>query len=61
MSDGNSIDREPISKFIAESVVIDLSTKYRIEEVFTYSDLGAYSKVINLTPSCFIQVPMNKY
>src|SRR5919197_2950082 len=43
MIDGNSIDREPISKFIGESVVIDLSTKLKIGEGVTYSDLDAYS------------------
>ena len=46
MIDGNSIDREPISKFIGESVVVDLSTKHKIGEGITYSDLEVYSNVI---------------
>ena len=44
---GNSIDREPISKFVGESIVIDLSKKHNIGEGVTCSDLEAYSNVIN--------------
>src|SRR5919109_383848 len=43
--DGNSIDREAISKFIGESVVIDLSGKRKIGDGITCSDLETYSEV----------------
>ena len=46
MIDGNSIDREPLSKFIGESIVIDLSKRCNIGEGITCSDLEAYSKII---------------
>lgn len=46
MIHGNSIDREPLSKFIGESIVIDLSGKRNIGEGITCSDLEAHSKVI---------------
>jgi kynurenine formamidase len=46
MMHGNSIDTEPLGKFIGESIVIDLSGKRNIGEGITCSDLGAYSKVI---------------
>jgi arylformamidase len=46
MIDGNSIDREPLSKFIGESIVIDLSKRCNIGEGITCSDLEAYSKAI---------------
>jgi arylformamidase len=46
MMHGNSIDKEPLSKFIGESIVIDLSEKRNIGEGITCSDLEAHSKVI---------------
>ena len=46
MMHGNSIDTEPLSKFIGESIVVDLSEKRNIGEGITCSDLGSYSKVI---------------
>jgi Predicted metal-dependent hydrolase len=46
MMHGNSIDREPLSKFIGESIVIDLSGKRNIGHGITCSDLEAHSKVI---------------
>jgi kynurenine formamidase len=46
MIDGNSIDREPLRKFIGESIVIDLSRRCNIGQGITCSDLEAYSKVI---------------
>src|ERR687887_584122 len=39
MIDGNSIDREPISKFIGESVVADLSRKRKVGDGIICSDL----------------------
>lgn len=46
MVDGKSIDREPLSKFIGESIVIDLSKRCNIGAGITCSDLEAYSKDI---------------
>jgi len=46
MIGGTTIDREPISKFIGESVVFDLSGKRKIGEGITSSDLEAYSKFV---------------
>jgi kynurenine formamidase len=42
-------DIEPPSKFIGETVVVDLSEKCNIGEGITCSDLEAYSKVIKDT------------
>jgi kynurenine formamidase len=46
MIDGNSIDREPLRKFVGETIVIDLSRRCNIGQGITCSDLEAYSKVI---------------
>jgi kynurenine formamidase len=46
MIDGNSIDREPISKFIGESVVVDLSKRCNIGDGITHSDLEDCSELI---------------
>jgi kynurenine formamidase len=43
---GHSIDREPLSKFIGESIVIDLSKRRNIREGITCSDLETYSEAI---------------
>jgi kynurenine formamidase len=46
MIDGNSIDREPLRKFIGESIVIDLSKRCDIGAGITCSDLETYSNLI---------------
>jgi arylformamidase len=46
MIDGNSIDREPVSKFIGESVVLDLSKRCSIGDGITSAHLEAYSDLI---------------
>jgi kynurenine formamidase len=46
MIDGNSIDKEPLRKFVGETIVIDLSRRCNIGQGITCSDLEAYSKVI---------------
>src|ERR687887_1959807 len=46
MIDGNSIDREPLRKFIGESIVIDLSKRCYIGAGIMCSDLEAYSNLI---------------
>lgn len=46
MIDGNSIDREPLRKFIGESIVIDLSKRCDIGAGIMCSDLEAYSNLI---------------
>jgi arylformamidase len=46
MMQENSIDAEPLSKFIGESIVIDLSGKPNVGEGITLSDLEAHSRDI---------------
>jgi kynurenine formamidase len=58
---GNSIDREPISKFIGESVVIDLSGKRNIGEGITFSDFESLSKVIKDNDILLIYTGTSEY
>ena len=46
MVDGNTIDTEPIGKFIGDSVVVDLSKRCNIGDGITNSDLEVYSELI---------------
>ena len=46
ISSGNSVDIEPLSKFIGECITLDLSKSHKIGEGVTYSDLEGYSKII---------------
>ncbi|MBV9179325.1 MAG: cyclase family protein [Nitrososphaeraceae archaeon] len=59
--DGNSVDREPISKFIGESVVIDLSSKLEIGNGITCSDLEAYSEVVKDNDILLIYTGTSEY
>jgi kynurenine formamidase len=61
MIDGNSIDREPISKFIGESVVIDLSGKRKIGDGITCSDLETYSEVVKDNDILLIYTGTSEY
>src|ERR671933_1331945 len=46
MANGNTIDREPASKFVGESIVIDLSKTCNIGGGISGSQLDAYSGFI---------------
>ncbi|HJT48766.1 MAG TPA: cyclase family protein [Nitrososphaeraceae archaeon] len=46
MVSGNTIDREPASKFVGESIVIDLSKTCNIGDGISGSQLDAYSHLI---------------
>ena len=43
LADYNTVDEEPLDKFIGEAVLVDLSQKRDIEEGITYQDLDSYS------------------
>jgi arylformamidase len=58
---GNSIDIEPLSKFIGESIVVDLSEKRNIGEGITCSDLEAYSKDIKNDDILLIYTGTSEY
>ena len=58
---GNSIDVEPLSKFIGESVVVDLSEKRNIGEGITCSDLEVYSKGIKTDDILLIYTGTSEY
>jgi kynurenine formamidase len=58
---GNSIDREPTSKFIGESVVIDLSKRCDIGDGIKHSDLDAYSKLIKDNDIILIYTGSSEY
>src|ERR687885_1517303 len=49
MVNGNSIDREPVSKFIGESVVVDLSKRCKIGDGIASVQLESYSNLIKDT------------
>jgi kynurenine formamidase len=61
MRQGNSIDIEPPSKFIGETVVVDLSEKCNIGEGITCSDLEAYSKGIKDNDILLIYTGTSEY
>jgi kynurenine formamidase len=54
-------DIEPPSKFIGETVVVDLSEKCNIGEGITCSDLEAYSKVIKDNDILLIYTGTSEY
>ena len=58
---GNSIDMEPLSKFLGESIVVDLSEKRSIGEGITCSDLEAYSKGIKNDDILLIYTGTSEY
>src|SRR5918911_3626474 len=58
---GNSIDMEPLSKFLGESIVVDLSEKRNIGEGVTCSDLEAYSKGIKNDDILLIYTGTSEY
>jgi kynurenine formamidase len=58
---GNSIDIEPVSKFLGESIVVDLSGKRDIGEGITCSDLEAYSKGIKNDDILLIYTGTSEY
>lgn len=58
---GNSIDMEPLSKFLGESIVVDLSEKRNIGEGITCSDLEAYSKGIKNDDILLIYTGTSEY
>jgi arylformamidase len=45
ISDGNSVDKIPLQKFIGQAVILDMSTK-SIGEGITNVDLDTYSKIV---------------
>ena len=45
ISHANGVDKEPLSKFIGEAVILDMSKK-NIGEGITHTDLDVYSKII---------------
>jgi arylformamidase len=61
MIDGNSIDREPVSKFIGESVVIDLSKRCSIGDGITSAHLEAYSDLIKDSDILLIYTGSSEY
>ena len=61
MIGGNTIDREPISKFIGESVVFDLSGKREIGQGITSSDLETYSKFVKDNDILLIYTGTSEY
>jgi kynurenine formamidase len=58
---GNSIDMEPLSKFLGESIVVDLSEKRNIGDGITCSDLEAYSKGIKNDDILLIYTGTSEY
>lgn len=59
--DGNTIDREPISKFVGECIVIDLSKVRSIGDGITSSDLEYYSKFIKDNDILLIYTGTSEY
>src|SRR5918912_60476 len=58
---GNSIDREPVSKFIGESVVVDLSKRCRIGDGITSAHLEAFSDLIKDSDILLIYTGTSEY
>jgi arylformamidase len=61
MVNGNSIDREPVSKFIGESVVVDLSKRCRIGDGITSAHLEAFSDLIKDSDILLIYTGTSEY
>jgi arylformamidase len=61
MIDGNSIDREPVSKFIGESIVIDLSKRCSIGDGITSAHLEDYSDLIKGSEILLIYTGSSEY
>jgi kynurenine formamidase len=61
MMKGNSIDIEPLDKYIGESIVIDLSRQRNIGEGITHSDLATYSKSIKDNDILLIYTGTSEY
>src|ERR687885_2218065 len=49
LRNGNSIDREPVSKFVGESIVVDLSKRCKIGDGIASVQLESYSDLIKDT------------
>src|ERR671939_52302 len=58
---GNSIDREPVSKFIGESIVVDLSKRCKIGDGITSVHLDYYSDLIKDTDILLIYTGTSEY
>jgi arylformamidase len=58
---GNSVDREPVSKFVGESVVVDLSNRCKIGGGITSVHLESYSDLIKDTDILLIYTGSSEY
>jgi arylformamidase len=61
MIDGNTIDREPITKFIGESLVLDLSKRCSIGDGITNAHLEPYSDLIKDSDILLIYTGTSEY
>lgn len=58
---GNSIDKEPVSKFVGESIVVDLSNRSKIGDGITSVHLECYSDLIKDTDILLIYTGSSEY
>jgi arylformamidase len=58
---GNTIDSEPVSKFIGESIVVDLSKRCKIGDGITSVQLEPYSDLIEDTDILLIYTGTSEY
>ena len=59
--DGNSIDREPVSKFVGESIVVDLSKRCKLGDGIASVHLESYSDMIKDTDILLIYTGSSEY
>jgi arylformamidase len=58
---GNSIDREPVSKFVGESIVVDLSKRCKLGDGIASVHLESYSDLIKDTDILLIYTGSSEY
>ena len=58
---GNSIDREPVSKFVGESIVVDLSKRCKLGDGIASVHLESYSDMIKDTDILLIYTGSSEY